>query len=382
MLTPKEQIRYEHHLNLPGFGAEKQEKLKAASVLVVGAGGLGCPVLYYLAAAGIGKIGIVDDDEVALTNLQRQILYSTKTIGRKKVIVAAEKISELNPHLEVKTYCERLTNVNTLQILNEYDVVADCSDNMATRYMINDACVLAGKSLVSGSVFRYEGQVISLNCPTKNDGRSPDYRAVYPEVENNDASVDCNTAGVLGVVPGIVGCMQANEIIRLITADVDLFEPKLIAVNAANVGLTQLSIAGLKSSGKPGPANREAFLNWKYESDNCKTSLNMTPEELIVAMNEQPAPLLLDVRMPNEFPEAEGLKAMNIPLPLLENSLDQIGDAKKIIVFCKSGVRSEKARRILEAKFTDCTIQSLQGGVMAWNDYYEKNWLTHNNDNS
>lgn len=378
MLTPKELIRYEHHINLPGFGAYKQELLKSASVLVVGAGGLGCPVLLYLAAAGVGRIGIVDDDVVSLTNLQRQILYSTKDIGRKKTVTAAEKIWELNPNIEVETWCERLTTANALSIIRSFDIVADCCDNIPTRYMISDACVLEGKTLVSGSVFRYEGQVVTLNCPLGENKRSPDYRKVFPERENRSSEIDCNTAGVLGVVPGIVGCIQANEIIRQITSGDNTIEPKLIAMNAMGMDVRGMSVANLGQQGKQGPQNKEEFQTWQYTDSSCTVATTISPEEFIQMMNETPRPMLVDVRMPNEFPEAEGLDAINIPLPVLENSLDQFISPEKIIVFCKSGIRSEKARVLLKKHFPEREICSLAGGVMAWNEYFEKNNLQVN----
>lgn len=372
MLTPKELKRYEQHICLPGFGAEKQELLKGASVLVVGAGGLGCPVLLYLAAAGVGRIGIVDDDVVNLTNLQRQILFTTKDLGRKKSLAASEKLWELNPNIEVETWCERLTNSNALDIIRSFDIVADCCDNIATRYMISDACVLEKKTLISGSVFRFEGQVVSLNCQQPDGKRSPDYRNVFPDLENRAAEIDCATAGVLGVVPGIIGCMQANEIIRFITEPAGSITPQLIAMNVRESDLRRLNIPDLGQRGKPGPKSNEEFISWNYIDATCELSAMVSPEDLALVLNDDPQILLLDVRMPNEYPEAEGITALNIPLPLLENSLGQIAGAERIIVFCKSGARSEKAMHMLKEKLPGRDIRSLAGGVESWNEYYEK----------
>lgn len=375
MLSPKELKRYEHHIGLPGFGVEKQELLKSSSVLIVGAGGLGCPVLLYLAAAGVGKIGIVDHDAVGLSNLQRQVIYTTKDIGRKKVIAAAEKINEMNPHVEVKTWCEKLDNRNALDIIAGFDIIADCSDNMPTRYMVNDACVLAGKTLISGSVFRFEGQVMALNCPLDKNRRSADYRIIFPEAGNQKDELDCATAGVLSVVPGIVGCMQANEIITHLTAGNASVTPQLISVNVNGPEVKRLNMPDLTSVKQNGPATREEFLNWKYSADSCAQNQFLNPEELAKAMNADPRPLLIDVRMPNEYPEADGLPAINIPLPVLEKSLRDLSDAKRIIVFCKSGARSEKALDLLKKQFPSKEISSLKGGVEAWNDFCEKTGL-------
>lgn len=373
MLTAKELKRYEQHICLPGFGVEKQELLKGASVLVVGAGGLGCPVLLYLAAAGVGRLGIVDDDVVNLTNLQRQILFTTKDLGRKKALAASEKLWELNPNIEVDTWCERLTNANALDIIRSFDIIADCSDNIATRYMISDACVLEKKTLISGSVFRFEGQVVSLNCPLHDGKRSPDYRSVFPDLENRAAEIDCATAGVLGVVPGIIGCMQANEIIRFITEPAGSITPQLIAMNVRETDMRRLNIPDLGQKGKSGPKSKDEFRDWKYVDATCELSAVVSPEELSHILLEDPHTMLVDVRMPNEYPEAEGLSALNIPLPLLENSLEQVAHAERIIVFCKSGSRSEKAMLLLKVKFPGRDVRSLAGGIESWNDYYEKN---------
>ncbi len=372
MLSPKELKRYEHHIGLPGFGAEKQEMLKAASVLIVGAGGLGCPVLLYLAAAGVGKIGIIDDDTVSVSNLQRQVLYSTKDIGKKKIVAAKEKLQDLNPHVEVKTWCARLNNHNALDIISEFDIVADCSDNIPTRYMVNDACVIAGKTLISGSVFRFEGQVLSLNCPSGNGRRSANYRDVFPQSATTMSELDCATAGVLSVVPGIVGCLQANEIIKHLMAGEVAVDPWFISVNTKDLDVKRLNLPDPIAGNQKGPATAHEFSEWKYESNMCEKTDELNPAEFARALQSDQRPLLIDVRMPNEFPEAEGLKAANIPLPVLEHSFDSLTAASKILVFCKSGVRSGKALKILRSKFPEKEIYSLRGGVEAWNTYCEK----------
>lgn len=372
MLSPEELKRYEHHIGLPGFGVAAQEMLKSASVLVVGAGGLGCPVLLYLAAAGVGKLGIIDHDVVSISNLQRQILYSTNDVGKNKVAAAETRIKELNPHVEVKTWCAKLDQQNAIDIFREFDIIADCSDNMPTRYLVNDACVITHKTLISGSVFRFEGQVLSLNCPTTCGLRSADYRCLFPESENSKDELDCATAGVMSVIPGMVGCIQANEIITRLTAGTAPIPAQFISVNAFGPDVKRLSVPERCAGAKTGPSTPEEFANWKYQPTTCAASQDLSPEELVIVLKDEPDLVLLDVRMPNEYPEAEGLTAINIPLPILETSLTELSGAGRIIVFCKSGARSEKALQILKNKFPDKHVTSLRGGVEAWNAYFEK----------
>jgi adenylyltransferase/sulfurtransferase len=232
---------------------------------------------------------------------------------------------------------------------------------MPTRYLVNDACVITGKILVSGSVFRFEGQVLSLNCPAADGNRSADYRHLFPESANTTDELDCATAGVLSMVPGIVGCIQAKEIIT-----------QFISINADGPEVKRLSIPHAVAGIKNGPATSEELINWKYHVTTCGMSVEMDAEEMFTAIQKDPNLLLLDVRMPNEFPEAEGLTTTNIPLPILEKSMQQLADAHRIIVFCKRGARSAKALELLKSKFPDKEISSLRGGIEAWNAYCEK----------
>ncbi len=249
MLSPHEQARYAKQIILPEIKLEGQELLAAASVLVIGAGGLGCPVLQYLTAAGVGTIGIADGDSIQLSNLQRQILYTEQEIGQSKAEVAAQKLKGSNPHITINTYPVFINSSNALDIIRDYQVVVDGSDNFATRYLINDACVILGKPLVSGAIYKFEGQVSVLNY---NDG--PTYRCIFPEPPQEGESANCAEIGVIATLPGIIGTIQANEVIKIITGIGEVLSGKLLVMdtltmrtniftftlNPANKQITQL----------------------------------------------------------------------------------------------------------------------------------------------
>ncbi len=375
MLTQDELKRYERHLSLPGFGKEKQELLKAASVLVVGAGGLGCPVLQYLAAAGVGKIGIVDDDVISISNLQRQVLYSTTEIGKPKAHIAEQKIAALNPTIQLFTFNVRVSPKNVFDILSGFDVVADCTDNFATRYLLNDACVIANKTLVSGSVFRFEGQVIILNADLGNQKRSPDYRALFPDADKANGTLDCNTAGVLGVLPGIIGCLQATEIIKYITNTGTNSPGELLLFCANDMQLRKMTVPVTNKTIKR-PGNADELGNWNYSSPVCSTARTISVDELMTRIETAKNILILDVRMPMEFPEAEGFSSINIPLPVLKERLGELEGHDEIVVFCQSGQRSAKAVEILSSNWPERNFKSLVGGIENWNRFYENAFST------
>ncbi|RMI26214.1 MAG: molybdopterin-synthase adenylyltransferase MoeB, partial [Calditrichaeota bacterium] len=230
--TPEELARYHRHIIIPEFGIEGQQKLKAARVLVVGTGGLGSPLLLYLAAAGVGTLGIVDFDVVEDSNLHRQVLFNQQDLGMPKVEAAKKRLMALNPHIEVVTYNTRLTSANALEIIRDYDVVADGTDNFPTRYLVNDACVLLGKPNVYASIFQFEGQVSVFNYVDKNGEVGPNYRCLYPEPPPPGLVPNCAEGGVLGVLPGIIGCLQANEVIKVITGIGEPLSGRLLIFDA------------------------------------------------------------------------------------------------------------------------------------------------------
>lgn len=372
MLTVEEISRYKRQLSLPGFGENAQEKLKAASVLVIGAGGLGSPVLLYLAAAGVGTIGIVDHDKVDVSNLQRQILYTVDDIGNFKAEAAANKIGLLNPHTIVHVISENINTKNAFRCIEKYDIIVDCTDNFATRYLINDACVLQEKPCVSGSVFRFEGQVIVLNALQKDGSRGPDYRQLFPYSTTNESGIDCNSAGVLGVLPGIIGTLQATEVIKLITHTGEILSGQLLLIESLNMQILKIKLPSIPSDERK-PKNRNEFEQWNYAGEPCEYNQTISPDELAVLLANPVPPVVIDVRMPMEYPEADGIVALNIPLPILEQQIGQIPNTEVIIFFCKSGQRSAKAVEIASKHLYPKSLYSLKGGIEEWNRIVENN---------
>lgn len=360
--TSEELNRYARHFVIPGFGREGQAKLKQGRVLVVGAGGLGCPLLQYLAAAGVGKIGIVDYDRVDISNLQRQILYGTQDVGRLKAEAAKEKLLALNPHLDIQTYTVALNSTNALALFADYDIIADGTDNFPTRYLVNDACVLSGKVNVYASIFRFEGQVSVFNLPGADGQRGHNYRDLYPAPPPPEMVPNCAEGGVLGVLPGIIGCMQAVEVIKVLTGLGDPLAGRLLLFDAAAFTSRVMKFP-------QDPANKITELV-DYELF-CGTPLEgATPVPGITAaqfdemrqagQNFQ----LIDVREPAEY-EQEHLNGLLIPLGQLESKLELIGRDHPIVVHCQSGKRSmQAARTLLEHGFRE--VYNLTGGMNAW----------------
>jgi molybdopterin/thiamine biosynthesis adenylyltransferase len=263
MFNKEEIVYYSKQMLLPEIGKSGQEKLKNARVLVVGAGGLGCPVLLYLAAAGIGTIGIADFDKVDQTNLQRQILYSTNDIGRNKAVVATEKIKNTNPYIRVEAIRQKLEVINALDLIGSYDIVVDCSDNIETRYLINDACVLNNKPFVYGGIHKFEGQVAVFNF--KSSGyEGPTYRCVFPEPHPEESLLNCAQTGVIGTVPGIIGTLQANEGIKLITGIGSICSGRMLILNALTLQFSEIKIKRNVSGWNDMPGTKEDFLKKNY----------------------------------------------------------------------------------------------------------------------
>ena len=357
-LSPKELERYGRHLILPDFGMDAQLKLKNASVLVVGAGGLGCPVLQYLAAAGVGHIGIVDFDKVEESNLQRQILYSVDDIGKSKVITAKTKLERLNPHLKITAFETRIDKSNVLEILEKFDVVADGTDNFSTRYLINDACVLAGKPNVFASIFRFEGQVAVFNY-LKNDGtRGVNYRDLHPEPPKEGLVPNCAEGGVLGVLPGIIGSMQASEVIKVVTGVGEPLVDRIFVFDAASFSSHILKI-------KKNPSVEITSLPAEViDCDLPQTNITEISPSYLKNLIETKADFqLIDVREPHEF-TARNIGGELIPLSKILELSDQISRDVPVVIHCQSGARSKKAIELLQREKGFDNLNNLKGGLI------------------
>lgn len=364
-LTQEELKRYSRHLVLENFGFNAQVKLKATRVLVIGAGGLGCPVLLYLAAAGIGTIGIVDDDLIDESNLQRQVLYASDDVEKPKAEVAGAKLKALNPFIRINIYPIRLTSENCLGIVNEYDIIIDGSDNFPTRYLVNDACVLSHKPLVYGSILKYEGQVAVFNVLSGNQ-RSVNYRDLFPEPPNADVVPNCEQAGVLGVLPGIIGSMMAAEAIKLSTSTGELLVNQLLIFDLLNLETTRIKI--------PDRNARNSILELiDYDlfcgSDNPKHDMNTLKEVTVQELNSARIAAedfqLIDVREGYERQQAN-IGGEHIPMAQIPLHIHQIEKDKKVIVYCRSGVRSANIIQWLEHQHGLTNLYNLKGGILAW----------------
>ncbi len=365
-LSAEERTRYARHLAIPGFGTAAQQQLKAASVLVIGAGGLGSPLLLYLAAAGVGRLGIVDFDRVDATNLQRQVLYGVDDVGRFKADRAKEKIQALNPHVSVTVYRERFSVANARALVREYDLVADGTDNFPTRYLTNDACVLEGKPNVYASIFRFEGQVSVFNYLRSDGSRGPNYRDLYPSPPPPDLAPDCATGGVLGVLPGIIGSMQASEVIKVITGLGRPLDGRLFLFDAADFTARVLRIAPQKNIRIEGLIDYDEFCGIPKKQDNMPVK-EITVKELHRMREEGETHQLIDVREPYEV-EIATLNGELIPMAQIEGAAERIDRDKPVIVYCRSGKRSANAILMLEEKYGFDNLYNLKGGVLAWSD--------------
>lgn len=368
-MTPKELARYARHLNLAEVGVEGQEKLKAAKVLLIGTGGLGSPLGLYLAAAGVGTLGIVDFDKVDESNLQRQILHGTKDVGRPKTSSARERLQDINPHIMVNVHETALTSENALDILPNYDIVVDGTDNFATRYLVNDACVLLGKANVYGSVFRFEGQV-SVFHPANG---APCYRCLYPEPPPAGLVPSCAEGGVLGVLPGVIGTLQATEAIKLVLGAGTSLAGRLLTFNALSMKFSELRIPRAPKCPLCGPNPTITELQ-DYQAlcglpQNQQTTPELSVKEFQQLWDAGERPLLLDVREPFEWEIANlgEFGARLIPLANLSSQLDELDKRQEIVVHCKSGARSRRAQsQLLGAGFE--RVKNLEGGILAWSD--------------
>ncbi len=358
--------RYQRQLILKGFGAEAQQKLLSASVLVIGAGGLGCPVLQYLVAAGVGSIGIVDDDVVSLSNLHRQVLYNVQMIGKPKTTCAVEVLQQLNPQVKFTVYNERLTTKNAADILSLYHVIVDGSDNFATRYLVNDSCVLLNKPLVYGAISQYEGQVAVFNVQQNNE-HSANYRDLFPYPPKEGEVLNCAEAGVLGVLPGIIGSMMANETIKLITGTGKLLVNRLLTYNTLNNQTYELEIAARAETRSLIPATEVALLQTDYEwLCSSATAVNEIDANTFNAIIAEGTAAIVDVREKDEQPVVTAFSHLQIPLSGLQEHASWLTE-DTIVVFCMSGKRSAMAVKQLTELFgATKKVYSLKGGIQQW----------------
>ncbi len=362
-LSPPERIRYARHLALPEVGEEGQERLKAARVLVVGAGGLGSPVALYLAAAGVGTLGLVDFDAVDVTNLQRQILYGTGDVGRPKLEAAAARLSDLNPAVRIVPHALWLSPENALDVLAGYDVVADGTDNFPARYLVNDACVLLGKPNVYASVSRFDGQASVFWA-----ARGPCYRCLFEEPPPADLVPSCAEGGVLGVLPGLLGTIQATEVLKLLLGVGEPLVGRLLLVDALRMEMRTISteknpacaICGLRPT-LTHLVDTEAFCAGRPAAAIAET----LPAALAERLASGNAPFLLDVREPFEVPARSLAAAVNIPLAGLPSRLDEVPRGRDVLVYCESGIRSARALVILAAAGRG-RVSHLTGGIARW----------------
>jgi sulfur-carrier protein adenylyltransferase/sulfurtransferase len=368
-LSRDELLRYSRHLILPNVALDGQRRIKAARVLLVGAGGLGSPAALYLAAAGVGTIGIVDFDVVDVSNLQRQVLHGTSAVGRSKLESARDRIADLNPNVVVETHDTRLTSDNALAILGEYDVVVDGTDNFATRYLVNDACVLLGKPNVYGSIYRFDGQA-SVFCTANG----PCYRCLFPTPPPAGSVPSCAEGGVLGVLPGLVGTIQATEALKLILGAGDALIGRLLLVDA--LGMNFRSVRVPRDPACPACGARTITRLIDYDEfcgtspDEAASSMarvpEMTPRDLAEAIARGDDLQLLDVREPYEWRLGVLPEAKLVPLGALAGAMSSLDVARHVVVYCRSGVRSADAVQRLAAAGFRAT--NLAGGILRWSD--------------
>jgi len=371
-LSREEILRYSRHLIMPEVAMDGQLKLKSAKVLLIGAGGLGAPLGLYLAAAGVGRIGLVDFDVVDFTNLQRQVIHSTADVGRKKLDSASERMAAINPHIRIDRHEAALSSENALEILSDYDIVVDGTDNFPTRYLVNDACVLLGKPNVYGSIFRFEGQATVF---AYRDG--PCYRCLYPEPPPPGLVPSCAEGGVLGILPGLIGLIQATETVKLILGQGEPLAGRLLLYDALAMRFRELklrknpdcpvcgehpSVTGLidyhQFCGVPQhePAPAAGLSEWEID-----------PLEVKTRMDQEDRFTLIDVREPHEYQICRIPGAKLMPLGELPARVHELNSADEIVAHCKSGVRSAKAVDFLrQAGFRK--VRNMKGGILAWAD--------------
>lgn len=347
--------RYARQIALPEFGAEGQQRIGRASVLIVGAGGLGSPAATYLAAAGVGRIGLVDFDRVDETNLHRQILYGTTDTGRPKLEAASERLRNLNPATIIETHETRLTSDNALDIMSAYDVILDGTDNFATRYLVNDACILLGKANVHGSVFRFEGQVSVFGV---KDG--PCYRCLYPDPPPPHLAPSCAEAGVLGVLPGLIGTLQATEAIKLMAGIGETLAGRLLLFDALRMTFRTMKLRRRCDE----HAAITKLIDYEELCSPMQTT-DITPPELAAKITRGEDVVLIDVREPYEWNAGHIESAIHVPMAQVPQRLSEIPNDREVVTICRSGARSERVRQFL-AQNGYTRVKNMVGGMQRW----------------
>ena len=356
--------RYARHIAIPEFGVTGQQKLKRARVLVIGSGGLGSPVLLYLAAAGVGHIGIVDFDKVDDSNLQRQVLFTIDDVGKPKAKTAEKRLKALNPFIDITVYESHFSRENARQLVRQYDVVADGTDNFPTRYLVNDACVLENRPNVYASIFQFEGQVSVFNFLYPDGSRGPNYRDMFPEPPPPGLVPNCAEGGVLGVLPGIIGSMQANEVIKVVTGVGEPLAGRLFLFDAASFTARILKVRKNPSTKIDGLIDYEQFCGIIPKTEH-KAIKEITVNELHALRSVGEDFQLIDVREPYEY-DIANIGGELIPLSTIVQETAKISKTKKVIVHCRSGVRSANAIRKLEDHLGYDNLYNLKGGILAW----------------
>lgn len=362
-LSKEEKARYNRHIILPEVGLEGQQKLKNISLLVIGAGGLGCPLLQYVASAGIGKIGIVDFDVVDNSNLHRQVLFNTKDIGYSKAQVAKERLLANNPHVEIEVFKTQITKENALSIIKDYDLVADGSDNFATRYLINDACVILGKPLVFGAIYKFEGQLSVFNYQG-----GPSYRCLFPDQPKADSIPTCSQIGVLGVLPGIIGSMMANEVIKIALEKGTTLSGKFQTIDILTNSFVSFDISRDEENFKLSTLGN-------YE-DTCETESIKTIS--VDELNEDYENyFVLDIRDLTERQIAKLPYSIHILKAEVEDLISLIPREKNVVVYCHFGKQSAETTKLLTEKYGYDKVYNLEGGIHEWSQEIDNSVLIY-----
>lgn len=360
MLTNEERAYYSRQILIDEIGQAGQQKLSDAKVLIIGAGGLGCPVLQYISAAGVGNIGIVDGDIVDVSNLHRQILFGMDAIGKNKSIEAVRVLEKHNPFVRFRAYPFNLTAENAVELFLEYDVVVDCSDNYETRFLVNDACVLLNKSLVYGSIYRFEGQVSVFNY-----ANGPTYRCLYPDMPTQESTTNCSMSGVIGVLPGIIGLLQANEVLKIVTGFGEVLSGKMLVFNAQKNTFDTYQLFR-NSELKYDTLLQNNSLHAENYTRTCSVDDNeqlYIDHKTLLESAETGEYLILDVRDTEESPIFIADGVLQIPLKELKSKLNEIPVSRKIAVICKSGFRSGKAIELLQQELNLKELKNLENGI-------------------
>ena len=359
MLNKEDLIRYSKQIQLSEIGKTGQQKLQSSKVLVIGAGGLGCPVLTQLTTCGIGTIGIVDHDKVSLSNLPRQTLYGHTSLGKSKVKEAIKRLLYLNPKTNFIEHNFQLTTTNAYETIKKYELIIDCSDNFPTKYLINDACIVLNKPLIYGAVFKHEGQVAVFN----HKG-SASYRCLFPK-EENASTLNCDDSGVMGTITSIIGAFQVNESIKVLLNYGEILTNKLKIYNALNSVATIIEFKK-KEHNIYKRIKRDLFFDEKDYSFNCDSINEISHSSLIKVIKEDIQ--FIDVREPNESPKCSELKSLNIPAKNILEHLNEIDKQKKVVLFCNSGVRSKIALSTLNKHNYLPNVMSLENGLKNWDE--------------